>query len=171
MTTIGFLIQGAVLLLGLFLALLTLYGWLCGVRLTGAGERPSWRGFLVSELGAVTVSYFIRGGSVTINGSTTAPTASQATQVNMQKAQVVMGDTDTQFLFTHNWGLDASSPTYFDPEIMLWAQVGNGNTWLTGFTFDQSNTNVLKGNKISSVNSGGTFIVALRRGNGQDFRA
>lgn len=127
-----------------------------------------WRNLLgdfwVNELGAVSVLYFVRGGGVLINGSANGPTASQAQAVYKQSAQVAMGDADTQALFTHSWGLDASAPTYLEPEIFYYQQQITANgTWLTALTFDVTNTNVVKINKPNFAQSGGTWIVTLRR--------
>lgn len=114
---------------------------------------------------AVTVTWFSRGGVVLLNGSTTAPTATQASQLQKQSVIAQFGaDTDVQALITHNWGLDASAPTYLEPEIFVVAQttVAN-NTVLPNFTFDLSNTNVVKMNKLSSGGTAGNYIVTLRR--------
>lgn len=115
---------------------------------------------------SVSVLYYVRGAGVLINGSATPPTAAQASQIPTQKALVSMADSDTQALFTHNWGLDVSSPTYLDPEIL--SVVGYGpaqvaQTYLPAFTFDFSNTNVLKMNKLSFLGTGGTYLIALRK--------
>ena len=136
--------------------------------LTGLGLSMVFRkrlpGLIGSESGVVAVSYYIEGGGITINGSTTPPTAIQAQQVPMQKALISVADTDTQALFTHNWGLGTSAPTYFNPEIFYYALLQTaGGTFLTGFTFDVTNTNVVKINKLSYVGSGGSFVVTLRR--------
>jgi hypothetical protein len=115
---------------------------------------------------AVSVNYFIRGGNVLINGSSTPPTAIQASQVQKQVAQVVMADSDTQALFTHNWGLDASAPTYFEPEIFASGNQGPaqaGGTWLPNFSFDLTNTNAIKINKLNFLGTGGTFMFTVRR--------
>jgi hypothetical protein len=121
-----------------------------------------WRRLFTSELGVVSVLYFVRGNGVLINGSATPPTAGQASVVHKQRAQVIMADSDTQALFTHNFGLDISAPTYLDPTIIVTAQLLNaGGTFLTGFTFDVTNTNVVKINKLNALGSGGTFIVEL----------
>jgi hypothetical protein len=123
-----------------------------------------WRRFLADESGTVAVAYYIAGGGITINGSATPPTAIQALQVVMQKAVISMADTDTQALFTHNWGLGTSAPTYFDPEIFYYAQLTNASgTFLTAFTFDVTNTNVVKCNKLGILGTGGSFVVTLRR--------
>jgi hypothetical protein len=116
---------------------------------------------------SVTVNYFIRGGAgVLINGSATPPTAVQAAQVQKQTAQIVMLDADTQALFTHNWGLDVSAPTYFEPEILGIVAQGPAQpagTYLPNFSADWTNTNVLKLNKLNFLGTGGTFMVTLRR--------
>lgn len=124
-----------------------------------------WRRFLADELGAVSVLYFARGaGGLTILGSATGPTAIQAQQCFTQTVQVNMSDTDVQALFTHSWGLDASAPGYFLPEIFYYAQMMTANgTWATALTFDVTNTNVIKINKPNFAQSGGTWIVTARR--------
>jgi hypothetical protein len=118
---------------------------------------------------AVSVLYYIRGGGVQINGSATPPTAIQASQVLLQRAVVSMADSDSQALFTHNMGLDVSSPTYFDPEILGIAVVGPAQaaqTYLPAFTFDFSNTNVLKINKLNFLGTGGSYLISVRKSSG-----
>ncbi len=124
-----------------------------------------WRRFLADELGAVSVLYYVRGGQgVTILGSATGPTAIQAQSCLKQTAVINMSDADTQALFTHSWGLDASAPGYFEPEILYYAQAMTANgTWATALTFDVTNTNVVKINKLNFAQSGGTWVVTLRR--------
>lgn len=115
---------------------------------------------------AVSVLYYVRGGGVTILGSATPPTAIQANQVNLQKAVVSFADSDTQALFTHNWGLDASAPGYFDPEVLGVQVLGPAQaaqSYLPAFTFDLSNTNVVKINKLNFLGTGGTYLFGLRR--------
>ncbi len=115
---------------------------------------------------SVSVSYYIRGGQTAINGSATAPTAAQAFQVQMQKAVISFADSDVQALFTHNWGLDASSPTYFDPEawiVQFGAPAQAAATYFPCFTFDFANTNVVKINKLNFLGTGGTYLATLRR--------
>lgn len=111
---------------------------------------------------AVSVTYYIRGGGVQINGSTTGPTGAQAAQVQVQKAVVVFGVTaDAQALFTHNWGLDASAPTYFEPEL-LYVEDQSTNTYQPALTFDRTNTNVFKINK-AATDAPTTVLIVLRR--------
>ena len=116
---------------------------------------------------SVTVTFSVRGGGmnpVTILASTTGPTATQASNVQKQTALIAFGaDGDTQALFTHNWALDASSPAYYEPEVM-WEFVALPTTTVNwNFTFDWSNTNVIKINKASVVGSACTILVTLRR--------
>lgn len=113
---------------------------------------------------AVSVLYYARGGGVTIEGSATGPTSTQANFVPCIKAQVVFGVTaDVQALITHNWGLDASAPGYFDPEVSIY-QISDG-TYSPSLTVDVSNTNVVKINK-ASTNQPITVMVTLRKGTG-----
>lgn len=120
--------------------------------------------------GAVTLTVFARGGNgmIATPAANTALTAVQASQCFKQSAVVVFGaDTDTQALFTHNWGLDASAPTYYEPEIAL-EVIGpvpgpTGSTWISSLTFDRSNTNVVKVNKLNGNGTANTFLVTLRR--------
>lgn len=100
---------------------------------------------------AVTVTYFTRGGGVTINGSTTPITAQQANQVMKQSAIVVFGVTgDVLALFTHNWGEDGSAPTYVEPEVLYEFLSTALTTFSPLITFDRTNTNVLQINKPST---------------------
>ncbi len=110
---------------------------------------------------AVSTTYNIRGGVVTLLNSTTAPTAQQAAQVQTQSAVVVFGVTaDAQALFTHNWGLDASAPAYFEPEVFIYQL--SDTTAFPSLTLDWTNTNVLKINK-AATNAPVTVVVTLRR--------
>jgi hypothetical protein len=132
--------------------------------------RESWRhplrlvlGVLSEELGAVTVTYYVRGGPVTINGSTTPATAQQASQVQKQSAIVVFGVTaDVACTFTHNWGLDASAPTYIEPEILYEFLSTALTTFSPLITFDRSNTNAVFINKPATGDAC-TLRVTLRR--------
>lgn len=137
-------------------------------------RRFSARDFFASELGAVIPTlYFARsgipGGAVLLNGSATPPTSIQASQIPVLKVQMVMTDGVIQGTITHNWGLDKSSPTYFDPEIWYVMQNSTdgapGATWLPVLTFDLTNTNVVLVNKIAgaaATPTGGTFLITLR---------
>lgn len=114
---------------------------------------------------AVIVLYYARGGGVTIEGSATGPTTTQAPFCPCIKAKVVFGTApDVQALITHNWGLDASAPGYFDPEIQFY-QLSDMTSYAPSITFDVSNTNVVVVNK-NATQAGVTLIVTLRKGTG-----
>lgn len=130
--------------------------------------RDEWRdplrllfGVLAEELGAVTVTYYIRNGStVAIAGSTTGPTSSQAQQCNKMSAVVVFGVTaDAQALFTHNWGLDRSAGFFAEPLMQIEPQ--STTTYWPLLTFDRTNTNVFKINK-PATDAPTTLLVTLR---------
>jgi hypothetical protein len=113
---------------------------------------------------SVTVTYFL-GGSVQIQ-STTVPTAAQSILVPKMAVQVNWALADVQALITHNWGLAASGPSFFDPEVIgplfILGPLGAG-TSVPLYTFDWTNTNVLKVNKNGIAGSEGTFVLVLRR--------
>lgn len=110
---------------------------------------------------AVTVTYYIRGGNTLINGSTTAPTAAQASQVLKQSAVIVFGVVaDNSALFTHNWGLDASAPTYLEPEVIM-EPISSTTSWPM-ISFFKANTNVLQVMRPTS-DAATTILVTLRR--------
>ena len=124
--------------------------------------RSMLRDLVTSELGAITTTYYVRGGATLINGSLTPATAAQASQVAKQVAVIVFGVLgDAQATFTHNWGLDASAPTYREPEI-LYDLISSALTTYTALvTFDRSNTNCVLVNKTGG--DGITVVVTLRR--------
>ncbi len=131
-------------------------------------KRGPWRSILrdlvTSELGAVSVTYYIRGGVTRVDASVTPPTAQQAQQVQKQSAVIVFGVLDdVNALFTHNWGLDASAPFYFEPEI-LFEPISSGaaNTAWPLITFWRANTNVLQVMKKAG-DVGTTVLVTIRR--------
>jgi hypothetical protein len=111
---------------------------------------------------AVSVTYYSRGGNVAINGSTTAATAAQANQLMKQAAVIVWGEVDdTTALFTHNWGLDASAPRFFEPEV-LFEPISTLTTSWPLITFWRANTNVLVcGKKAGDLTV--TALVTLRK--------
>jgi hypothetical protein len=116
---------------------------------------------------AVSVSYYLRNGSgITILGSSTPPTAIQASGCQTQLALISFADSDTQALFTHNMGLDASAPSYLEPPVEGYGVYGPAQaaqTYMPAFTFDFSNTNVLKINKLNFLGTGGTYFFRIRR--------
>jgi hypothetical protein len=102
-----------------------------------------------------------------IINSATPPTAAQAAQIQEIIVQVGMVLADTQALVTHNWGLSASQAgNFFYPQIMgpIW-QLGplGGGSSSPFISFDVSNTNVVKVNKLGVAGTEGSFILHLRR--------
>lgn len=103
--------------------------------------------------------------SVLIN-STTPPTAQQASTTQKIVAQINFAQADTFVLVTHNWGLGASAVNFLDPEIFFEAvsPLSAAGTFVPNVTYDRTNTNVLRVNKVQS--GGGTDFTAnltLRR--------
>jgi hypothetical protein len=158
-------IYGAAVLMALLFALLPALDKL-NIKPFGDRRRGllfDWRDFLVSELGAVSVTYSARGGNgAIVFQSTTAPTAIQAQQMYKQAALIVFGVTaDVQALFTHNMGLDVSAPAFFEPEVLGVCPIST-TTYHPLFTFDWTNTNVLKINKVAT-DAPTTIVVSIRR--------
>jgi hypothetical protein len=111
---------------------------------------------------AVSVTYYIRGANIAINGSTTPPTTSQGSLLNKQSAVVVWGTVDdTTALFTHNFGLDISGPNFFEPEV-LFEPISTGTTSWPLITFWRANTNVLVMGKRAGDKET-TCLVTVRR--------
>src|SRR5256885_6206495 len=109
---------------------------------------------------AVSVTYYVRGAGVTILGSTTAPTTSQAQLVQKQSAVVVFGVTaDAQALFTHNWGLDNSAPGFYEPEVAL-ELISTTTSWPL-MSFNRLSSNVLTVNK-PATDAPTTVLVTIR---------
>jgi hypothetical protein len=120
------------------------------------------------EAMAATVLYYV-GGDAQIVGSTTPPTGAQLNGPGgVSKITVVIGMllSDTVATVTHNFGLGASAPTFYDPEII-------GPNWINGpvgggtnvplVTFSIPNTNTVQFNKLGVAGTDGTFAVILRR--------
>jgi hypothetical protein len=110
---------------------------------------------------AVSVTYYIRGGGIVINASTTPPTATQANQVMKQSAVCVFGIVDDiQALFTHNWGLDNSAGPFYEPEILV-EPISTTTSWPL-LTFWRVSSNVFSINKLVG-DAATTAIVTLRK--------
>jgi hypothetical protein len=158
----NYTIYGAALLMALLFALPALDK--LNFKPFGDRIRRRWslREFLVSELGAVSVTYSFAGGNgMVLLNTTTAPTAIQAQQCYKQSAKIVFGVTaDAQALFTHNWGLSASDPGFNNPEILV--DPISTTTYWPLLTFDRTNTNVLAINK-PATDGPTTIIVTIRR--------
>jgi hypothetical protein len=155
-----FTIYGAALLLALLIASPVLDKYF---KPFGDWKPKPWRlwDLWASELGAVSVTYYVRGGNVAINGSTTAPTAGQANQVMKQSAVIVWGVTaDTAARFTHNWGLDGSAPTFYEPEVLIYQL--SDTTAAPSLLVDVTNSNVTVITKAATA-APVTCLVTLRR--------
>jgi len=132
--------------------------------------REDWRyplrlvfGVLQGTLGTIVVTYCtpILGAP-----TTTAITAAQANQVHEQQAVIFWADADTQALFTHNWGLPASFPTWLWPQVFMAKVLGSAadSSFATLFTFGLTNTNSVSITKFGNgAGSGGTYNVWIRR--------
>ena len=114
---------------------------------------------------AATVLYSV-GGTTQTQNNTNPPTGAQASQAPKIVVTVGMLLADTVATITHNFGLGASGPSFYDPEVV-------GPVWINGplgggtnvplITFTWVNTNILQANKLGVAGTDGTFIIYLRR--------
>jgi hypothetical protein len=116
---------------------------------------------------SVSVLYSFDASPTVAYSSATPPTAGQAAVVQEIVAEVNWALADTQALITHNYGYSASAAgNYFRPQVVgpVWI-VGplGGGTSQPFVSFDFTNTNVLKANKLGVAGTEGTFVVYLRR--------
>ena len=93
----------------------------------------------------------------------------QASQCPSIKAVVTLPSSGvpSQAFITHNWGLDASAPGYFDPQAEFYQLVDY--SFCPSLTFDFSNTNVVAVHKAPNIMPTTVpvmVLVTLRRGNG-----
>jgi len=106
------------------------------------------------------------GGGFT-GGSSTAPTAAQASQVNAMSALVGFTDTDTTWTFTHNWGLSAAQAAALLPQVIINPVSGAQAVGTAVAPIIQvnvtSNTNVVTFTKQQATGSGMTVSIWLRR--------
>jgi hypothetical protein len=124
--------------------------------------------FLAPDYG--TLSRVLASGGLLLFGITvtyaypvsgvTAPTAGQTLRKNLVTAVVIIGDTDTTTVVTHNWGLLASELADRFP-IIVWNYVTPGTAPLL-LSFSRA-TNAVTVNKPSAVGSGATFEISLLR--------
>lgn len=116
---------------------------------------------------AVSVLYSFESQSNVVYSSATPPTSTQVSVVQEIVAQVNWALADTQALITHNLGYSASAAgNFFRPQLVgpVWINgpVGGG-TAIPFVSFDFTNTNVLKANKLGVAGTEGTFVLYLRR--------
>lgn len=114
---------------------------------------------------AATVLYSVAGQAQILN-STTPPTGAQASLAPEIIITVGMLLADTVATVTHNFGLGASAPSFYDPQVV-------GPVWINGplgggtnvplVTFSWPNTNTIQINKLGVAGTDGTFIIYARR--------
>ena len=165
--------QGAVLVFGLLLALVAFLRF--RFNLNGAIHRGrfTWREFFASELAVFSVTYNTPGY---VNANTsTAPTASQASQMPELACIVSFADADATGTIVHNWGswyLNnvanslASFASFLLPKITVVciSNTASASSFATGFSFGLTNSNQVTMNKIGvGTGSGGSFAVYLQR--------
>lgn len=173
MMTKVFEFQGAVLMLGLLLALVAFLRFRFGLRGALVRGRSTWREFWQSEFGVFAVQYNTPGFPNT--GTSTPPTAAQAVGMGEQVDIVSFADTDATGVIVDNWGSwylqNLANPltsfaSYLLPIITVVAlnDTASASSFATNFTFGLTNSNQVTMNKINvGTGSGGSFAVYLRR--------
>ena len=158
------------------LALLILAVWLRGLfdsqehkdeirEAWGAGWQAILQEFARASDGVVTITYTSKFAGF---GTSTPPTAIQASQLQVQTAQVAFADADAQAVVVHNWGSlpgAASFASFLSPAIGFYCALATNSpsSFATNFTFGISNTNSVTINKIGvGTGSGGTFNLIMR---------
>ena len=129
-------------------------------------------GLLFGLAGTVTFTYesFQHTGAFGggfAGGSSVAPTAAQAQQISAMTALVGFTDTDTTWVFTHNWGLTAAQAASLYPEVII-NIVGSLQAVATGVApvisvNVTSNTNLITFTKLQATGSGNTVAITIRR--------
>jgi hypothetical protein len=100
---------------------------------------------------------------------TVAPTAAQVALLSMVTAQVVMGDTDTQAIVSHNLAAAGFGLGYGFPLVgWRWA-ASNAPTgtilYIPNPTIQLTDSNTVTILKSSALDSGGTLEVSIQRPN------
>jgi hypothetical protein len=114
------------------------------------------------ELGAITLVYSARNNSgLTILASATPLTAVQASQVQKITGLLAFGVGDGLALFTHNFGLDASAASYYEPEILPVPASVAGGSFVPCITYSRISGNVIQIGIPAGTS--GTFEVTVRR--------
>src|SRR5271166_1477430 len=111
---------------------------------------------------AVSITFSFEAEGSIVYSSTTAPTTAQAAVAQEIVATVAMAVADTQALITHNFQFSASAAgNFFRPQVVgpVWINGPAGGGTNTPFiSFDFTNTNVLKANKLGVAGTDGTFV-------------
>lgn len=113
------------------------------------------------ERGAVTVTY---ESPLSVQGTTTGPTAAQARPVIEVSASVVASaDGDTAATVTHNWALSTAALALGHPWIILEPILTQALTALSSWTITTKTLNVVTLTKLASTGSGsGTAQLRVR---------
>ena len=94
--------------------------------------------------------------------TTTAPTATQAVNIQQLMCLLTAGDADTTCTITHNLNLSAAEQANFYPNIQWWLGGGSTGT-LNPILVWTVTTNTITLLKVSAVGSQGTYLVAISR--------
>ena len=117
--------------------------------------------------GTVSVLYSFETPGSVVYSNATPPTTTQASLVQEIVVEVNMALADTQALITHNLQYSASAAgNFFRPQVVGPAWINGpigGGTNAPFVSFDFTNTNVLKANKLGVAGTDGTFVLYLRR--------
>lgn len=112
---------------------------------------------------ATVITYSSPDNGVFTLGSTVAPTATQATKINLLTAVINMLDADTTGTLTHNWNLSTAELAALLP-LIGWYMTGPGTAFPI-LSFALTNSIAVTVAKTSLVGTGGTFNVTLLRPN------
>ena len=100
-------------------------------------------------------------------GSAVAPTAAQAQQAVSMAALVGFTDTDTTWVFTHNWGLTAAQAAAIQPYVVINLASGQQAIAVAGYpqiaVNVTSNTNLVTFTKVQQTGSGQVVSIILLR--------
>ncbi len=115
-----------------------------------------------SELGTIAIVYSARNNNgLLVLANATPLTAIQASQVQKITGLLSFAVGDGLALFTHNWGLDASSVSYYEPEIICVPASVAGGSFVPCITFGRISGNVFQ---IGiPAGTAGTFEITARR--------
>jgi len=104
------------------------------------------------------------GGGFT-GGSNAAPTAAQAQTIGMMTALVSFTDTDTNWTFTHNWGLSTAEVAALLPEVII-NVIGSVQAVATAVApviAVTVGTNTVAFTKLQATGSGCQVSICIRR--------
>jgi hypothetical protein len=101
---------------------------------------------------AVTVTYEC---PLSVQGTTTGPTAAQAAStVEVSATIVASADADTAATVTHNWGLSVAALALGHPWVILEPLLSQALTALSAWIIATKTTNVVTLTKLASTGSG-----------------